>query len=352
MFGYEVTGDKITGRKVKVNENEAAIVRQIYSDCANGKTVVAILKELHSKCIMNRGKPFARNTLYKTLANEKYMGIYRFRGEVFDNIFPPIVPTELFNIVKTKLDNNKYGKHKPDVCYILKNKVICGHCGKPVNSDAGTSKSGKIMRYYKCSGKRVDKNCPLNPIRKELLENIVLDTTLKFLSNKETVSDIADKLIAENQKRLEDQSITNLLNAELNEINRSISNILNAMEKGIITNSTKERLENLEERKITVSEKLLIEETKEKKVITKNEITEHILSAIKEKPKSMIDHLIKKIILYNDKIEIHYNYTDSRTPEDKSHREFCFYSFNTSFEIDKHQSNEITVLRFTIKLII
>jgi len=35
------------------------------------------------------------------------------------------------------------------------------------------------------------------------------------------------------------------------------------MEKGIITNSTKERLENLEERKTIVSEKLLIENAKE-----------------------------------------------------------------------------------------
>ena len=346
MFGY-----RVENKKVIINEDEAEIVRQIYNACANGESVVSILQELNKKGITNRGKPFARNTLYHTLANEKYIGLYRFRGEVFDNIYPPIVSKEIFNTVKTKLDNNKYGKHKPGVCYILKNKIICGYCGKPVNSDAGTSKSGKIMRYYKCSGKRINKNCSLDPIRKNVLENIVLDTTLKFLANKETVSAIADRLIAEYEKKLKNQSESNLLNSELNEINRSISNILNAMEKGIITNSTKERLENLEERKTIVSEKLLIENAKEKNILTKNEIIEHILRTVKEKPKPMIDHLIKRIILYNDKVEIYYNYTDRRTPDDESHREFCFYSFNISFKIDTHKlGKSIKSLTFNIKL--
>lgn len=350
MFGYEVVGDKLTGRKVKIKNDEAEIVRQIYNDCANGKSVVSILQELHKKGITNRGKAFARNTLYHTLANEKYIGIYRFRGEVFNNMYPPIVSTEVFNIVKAKLDSNKYGKHKPDVCYVLKNKVICGYCGKSVNSDAGTSKSGKIMRYYKCSGKRINKNCSLDPIRKDLLENIVLDTTLKILANKENVSAIADRLIAEREKEVKNQSVSNLLNSELNEINRSISNILNAMEKGIITNSTKERLENLEERKTLVSEKLLIENAKEKTVLTKNEIIEHILRTVKEKPKPMIEKLIKRIILYNDKIEIYYNYADRRTPDDESHREFCFYSFNTKIDTYRLGGERISI-DYEIKLL-
>ena len=345
MFGY-----KVENKKVIINEDEAEIVRQIYNDCANGKSVVSILQELHKKGITNRGKAFARNTLYHTLANEKYIGIYRFRGEVFDNMYPPIVSTEVFNIVKAKLDSNKYGKHKPDVCYVLKNKVICGYCGKPVNSDAGTSKSGKIMRYYKCSGKRINKNCSLDPIRKDLLENIVLDTTLKILANKENVSAIADRLIAEREKNLKNQSVSNLLNSELNEINRSISNILNAMEKGIITNSTKERLESLEERKTLVSEKLMIENAKEKTVLTKNEIIEHILRTVKENPKPMIEKLIKRIILYNDRIEIYYNYADRRTPDDESHREFCFYSFNTKIDTYRLGGEKISI-DFEIKII-
>lgn len=39
----------------------------------------------------------------------------------------------------------------------------------------------------------------------------------------------------------------------------------------------------------------------------------------------MIKTLIKEIILYDDKIEIYYNYTKNKNPDDDDHRGFCFY---------------------------
>lgn len=44
-----------------------------------------------------------------------------------------------------------------------------------------------------------------------------------------------------------------------------------------------------------------------------------IEKALKKRPKLLIDLLIKEVIIYNDKTEIFYNYTDkSNNPEDKS----------------------------------
>lgn len=351
--GYVLFGYRVENKKLLIHEDEAQIVRQIFDECAAGILVKSILDELREKGIMNRGKPFARNTLYHLLANEKYSGIYRHDGEVFDNIYPKIVSDDVFSIVKNKLENNKYGKHKPNICYLLKNKLKCGYCGKPVNSDAGTSKNGSIMRYYKCSGKRIDKTCPQNPVRKELIENLVTDVTYEALSRPEDIEFLADKVLALHKKKLDDQSVLNLLTSECAGIERSINNILKAMENGIFTSSTKERLERLEEQKADVYEKLTLERSKTKLRITKEEIYDYLYTAIRKEPKPMIDRLIKEVILYNDKVEIYFNYTDKTRPDGDSHQVFSFYNTVRSYEIDQHKlCGKTFLLTFDITLFI
>ena len=132
----------------------------------------------------------------------------------------------------------------------------------------------------------------------------------------------------------------NLLHQQYDEINHSIENILNAMEKGITTNATKKRLESLEEQQAILSEKIEIEKNKEKLRLTKENIIDYFEKALKKRPKLLIDLLIREVIIYNDKIEIFYNYTDkSNNPEDDSPRDCCFYSFEKSYTIDKHRLN-------------
>ena len=70
--------------------------------------------------------------MYHLLANEKYNGVHG--DEIFTNMYPCIVPQEIFDAVKSKIDSNKHGKHKPNVVYLLKNKVCCGYCGKSVKN--------------------------------------------------------------------------------------------------------------------------------------------------------------------------------------------------------------------------
>lgn len=76
------------------------------------------------------------------IGNEKYAGIFRHGDKIFTNIYPAIISESLFETVKRKAAGNKYGKHKKDVCYLLKSILFCGYCGKRVCSDSGTSKSG------------------------------------------------------------------------------------------------------------------------------------------------------------------------------------------------------------------
>ena len=99
LFGY-----KVINKKLVVDEDQAAVVRYIFEQYANNVYVKDIMAELNERGILNRGKPFARNTVYNLLKNEKYAGIYRHGDEVFTNIYPRIVPDNIFSIVRNKLE--------------------------------------------------------------------------------------------------------------------------------------------------------------------------------------------------------------------------------------------------------
>ena len=75
-------------------------------------------------------------------------------GEIIDNIFPQIITKEVFQLVQEKKTKNKYGTHRADITYLLKDKLFCGYCGNTMNADTGTARSGTVLRYYKCSYKK------------------------------------------------------------------------------------------------------------------------------------------------------------------------------------------------------
>ena len=113
--GTLIYGYKVEDRKVVIDEEKAGVVKYIFEQYAMGVYVKDIIAALTEKGIFNKGKPFARNTIYNMLKNEKYFGIYRHNDEVFDNIYPAIVTKEIYEKVRRKIDANKYGKRSVEV---------------------------------------------------------------------------------------------------------------------------------------------------------------------------------------------------------------------------------------------
>ncbi len=126
-------GYKLNGRKIVANEDEAEVVQFIFEQYLYGNNVPKIRDMLNEKNILNKGKPFALNTLYDLLKNECYTGIYKFKDEVINNMYPQIISFELFENVKRLLKKNSYGRTGIKTTYLLKNKLTCGYCGKPIS---------------------------------------------------------------------------------------------------------------------------------------------------------------------------------------------------------------------------
>lgn len=241
-------------------------------------------------------------------------------------IYPRIVPEEVYRIVRGLAAENKNGTHLPEVCYLLKDKLVCGYCGRPIASESGTARNGETIRYYKCSGRKKLQDCNKATIGKEVLESLVVDTTLQVLNDPDTVELLAERLMAAHKKRIADQTVANLLAEEKQELQKSIDNVLSAIDKGIFTASTKKHLEDLESRMEVLEARLLEENAKSRTQMQKEDIKRFIFKAIKKEPKQMIKLLVHHIVLYDDKIEIYYNFTDTKKPDDFEHQAFLIYT--------------------------
>ena len=332
--GFLIYGYKIEEKKVVIDHEKAEVVRYIFEQYSLGVYVKDIIDVLTERGIYNRGKPFARNTVYNILKNEKYSGIYRYKDQVFENIYPAIVPMDIFERVRAKMNANKYGKRSTDVIYLLRQKIRCGYCGQPISAETGTSETGVVRRYYKCYSRKSRKGCKKSMIRKEYLENLVLDTVINELSKPKTLEFIVKELLAEQERFIKEHSMLNMLLRELRQVETSLENIVAAIERGVVTNTTTKRLKELEERQEDLNRQILIERTRNAFRVSEADIRAYYKSALALEAQMLIDYLIREIVLFDDKMEIYFNKPTRTSPdEDRGFSVFTGTVANTEIEI-------------------
>ena len=150
--------------------------------------------------------------------------------------------------------------------------------------------------------------CQKAILPKEAFEETVIKATMRVFGSEKGISDIADRIMELHVKRMYDNSILTLLVSERDSLKRALANIMKAIEQGIMNATTKARMDELEIRLSEMEEKILQEEYKEKKQITKEQIVEYLSQTIRQEPKLLINNLIQKIIVYDDRFEVYYNY--------------------------------------------
>ncbi len=326
--GFIIYGYKVQDHKVVIDDERAEIVRFIFEQYSIGVYVKDIIDDLTARGIFNRGKPFARNTVYKILKNEKYSGIYHHNGEEFDNIYPQIVPTDVFCKVREKVAANKNGKASVMTRYLLKNKVICGYCGKPMTGISGTSKTGVTSHYYRCKGKI--NHCEQPMIRREVLDETVLNAVASELSDQATRDRIVARLLALQDELIGNNPALQLLQKEKRNAETALANVMKAIEMGIMNQTTNKRMKELEATVEDLERKLLIEESKSAVKLTEKQIREFYTEALKLAAPSVIEVLVKKVILYGDTVQIYYNSPLTVSPDDESGLFLCKKSVQTA----------------------
>ncbi len=100
--------------------------------------------------------------------------------------------------------------------------------------------------FYKCAAAKKKKTCDKKAVRKQWLEDLVVTETMKLAEDDASMNAIIAKVM-----ELQNQESTDLpiYEKQLKETETGITNMLNAIQMGILTSSTKERLEALEDQR-------------------------------------------------------------------------------------------------------
>lgn len=301
-------------QRLEVDDMTAPIVQEVFQRYAGGDTIREIRDNLNERGIRTKkGHPFRYSSFSALLKNRKYIGEYKYQDVVIPNGLPAIVPEDVFNRVQARLEKNKQtpAAAKAPERYLLTTKLFCGECGKMMTGESGTSGTkGRIYRYYKCYGSRQKDKCRKKPVKKEWIEDFVIRQTMAVVMNGPLMEQITDRLL---EMQGEESYDLKLLDQQLKQAEKGIENMLDAIQQGIITASTKQRLASLEDEKARL-EQSIIEARIQNPVLNREQIT-YFLDCFKntdisdeDQRQRLIDCFVNAVYVFDDKIVLIFNY--------------------------------------------
>ncbi len=306
-FGYYVDDTD----HYQIDKSLAPIVKEIFTLYLDGIKGGDIAKRMNERGIKNRGYAFNYNSIFRILTNRKYIGEYKFGDIVIPNVIPTIIDEQTFNSVQQRMARNKKAPamHRSEDDYLLTTKLFCGKCGAMMTGVIGTSHTSRQYRYYKCNHSKQDK-CDKKTVKKEWLEELVLDEIKDLLSSDEVVEELADRVYELQQQ--EDNAAASI-QTQLTGVETKLNNLVEAIAQGIYSSATKKALDELEERKRNL-EIELFEAQMRTPVLTKEQVLfalhnfRKIDISTQEGKQRLIDGFVNSIYLYDDHFVITYNY--------------------------------------------
>ena len=310
-IGYRIDENRF----FQIDSLKAPFVVEAFKKYNEGATMKEIMNWLNQQGVTtNRNQKFTYNSVQTLLTNRRYIGENRFQDIVMPDTVPVIVDKELFERVQEKMAKNRRApaRHKAEDDYLLTTKLFCGMCGAMMFGECGTARNKTVYHYYKCANAKRTRSCKKKTVRKIWLEDLVVNATLEMLQDDRIIDAIVEMVM-----HLQDQENTALplLEKQLKEVDSGIQNMLNAIQAGILTSSTKERLEALEAQKKELEIRITEEKLAKPKLspdfvrfwLTRfRKLDPHI----KSHRETLINTFVNAIYLYDEKVLITFNYKD------------------------------------------
>ena len=309
--------------KYQIDPDTAPIVKMIFNEYAAGVPMQKICNSLKAQGLKsNNGNDFSINSLRRILTNPAYIGVYKWGDFTIEGGMPRIIDDALYEKVQKRIEENKRGGKgaaklvsEADIAdYWLSGHIYCGLCGETMQGIGGTSKSGKVFHYYSCKGHRKHK-CSMPSQRKDLLEKIVLHILQEVVENPANRLLIAEKCYAYYKSQTDDHGVYEAsIKAQLKETETKINNLMKAIEAGIFTETTAERMKVLESTKHRLEDALLAEQNRQKYDLQLRHIVKWLesfagdLSDVNNR-KEVMDDYLEKILVFKDKLVVTFKYT-------------------------------------------
>ena len=310
-IGFKVDEEKF----FQIDPLKAPFVVEAFQRYNDGATMKELMNWLNDSGVTtNRNQKFTYNSVQKLLTNKRYIGENHFKDIVMPDSIPAIVDKDLFEEVQQKIKKNSRApaRHKAEDDYLLTTKLFCGMCGAMMFGECGTGRNKVVHHYYKCSTAKRFKTCKKKTVRKEWLEDLVVAETMKLIQDDAVIDKIV-QLVMDVQNQ--ENTTIPLLEKQLQEVNKKLDNLMKAIEDGLYTRTTKERLEALESQKDELTAKIADEKLK-KPSFNEDFIRFWLMKfrkfdiSQKKQRKALIEIFVNAIFLYDDRMLITFNYKD------------------------------------------
>lgn len=210
-YGYTYDKDKAV---FSINDDEAAICKEMKDDYIKNKSLLHTAKFLNSKGYHTRsGAEWSANAVWLILSSPFYCGTYRYnkyRGTEHRSInpeaewvlvqdhHPAIFTQEEYSIMSSyRKTNSRYihttGQSHYGATHIFGGLVYCGKCGSRMDSSPGRThqKDGYHPSLYTCPIKKKSKDCNNPSVNDTVIGEFVINYILNMLNAKKSFSTIS-----------------------------------------------------------------------------------------------------------------------------------------------------------------
>ena len=235
VFGYGKDEDD----RYVVDPEQARFVVEAFERRIKGEAVNSIAKDFARRGVKTyTGRPCAYTMVYKMLKSEKYTGVYEWGGIRHEGGMPAIIDRETF-MAAQMVQGKKQRKNEEWGEFALSGRVICSGCGHSMPGVSGRGSKGKKYDYYAC------KRCDMKSVRKDWLEQGIVDALREMLSSRDEALRIARMMTGSSIAKASEERRKAVQNSKQS-AEQGLANILAAIEQGIIAPGVKERIAQLE----------------------------------------------------------------------------------------------------------
>ena len=308
-------GYKIVDKKFVIDTETAPIVKRIFEMYLNRKTMADIIRYLNeSRIKSSMGNPFSKNSIRVILTNKKYIGLYKYKDIEIPGGVPQIIDDITFKEAQIQMQKNKKAPARGKAIgesYLLTTKLFCGHCEKAITGVSGTSRNGNFHQYYACTSQKKREGCKKKPLRKNMIEDLVVTEILSLLTD-EKIDSMA-RSISELSLKEGNTTAVKRLKKLLKENEDAIENLVNAIESGkavdLLSSQIEKRQSEREDLESQLAQELLLKPVLDYDTVkfffekfNHGDVTDTAFRM------TLIDTLINKILIFegeNARVEIY-----------------------------------------------
>ncbi|TSC91555.1 MAG: recombinase [Parcubacteria group bacterium Licking1014_17] len=213
-------------RGIDIDSDKAPKVKKLFEMYATGEYSLNILANWceKKKLLTNAGNKISLSNVQHILQNPFYIGLMRYKGEIFEGTHEPLISKKLFD--KCQEVMVKRGKVRPDRkhYFAFLGLMKCASCGCSITAQYAKGNGG-IYTYYRCTKKR-------GKCQEKYLDEKQLLTQIKnFLQKVSLSSQDTEKVLAalgteETQAKQQAQSEAVNLKEQLAQIETKLQKLL------------------------------------------------------------------------------------------------------------------------------